>query len=73
MKLMSAEVENLTKKLKNFNKNFDRKKYVVFMPHFCVDILVKSEGNLDLNKSTHLETKNTLKEGGKATNSAFAL
>jgi len=70
---MSAEVENLTKKLKNFNKNFDRKKYVVFMPHFCVDILVKSEGNLDLNKSTHLETKNTLKEGGKATNSAFAL
>ncbi len=72
-KLMSAEVENLIKKTENFNKNFDGKKYAVFMPHFCIDILAKFEGNLNTTTSTHLETKNTLKEGGKATNSAFAL
>ncbi|OQX22699.1 MAG: hypothetical protein BWK75_00060, partial [Candidatus Altiarchaeales archaeon A3] len=94
MKLMSAEVENLTslcKKIKNTDKT---NRYAVFMPHFCIDILAKFEGNSDAiinyiasfedfknpsdfqntaNTSAHLETKNTVKEGGKATNSAFAI
>jgi len=46
---------------------------VVFMPHFCIDVIVKTDiKNLD-NINTHNETKNIIKEGGKATNSAFAL
>jgi len=74
MKLMSDEVENLTLLCKKI-KSADRTgKYAVFMPHFCIDILAKFEGNLDdFGHSAHLETKNTVKEGGKATNSAFAL
>ncbi len=62
-------------KLEKENKNFSGKKYAVFMPHFCIDLLAKFKGNLssNLTSSTHFETKNTIKEGGKATNSAFAL
>jgi len=74
MKLMSAKVENLTSLCKKIKSAKRTNRYAVFMPHFCIDILTKFEGNLyDFKHSAHLETRNTFKEGGKATNSAFAL
>ncbi len=74
MAKFKGNIKNLIGKLEKENKNFGGKKYAVFMPHFCIDLLAKFKGNFSLlTSSTHFETKNTIKEGGKATNSAFAL